>query len=80
MKKAYLVKFDLMTRVIADVPKDFDPNDCNLMIPEHKEAFHSIVKEAVDKILDAPYLYLYDENAEITEDTECPYNPEEDEE
>lgn len=73
MKKAYLVKFELETRVIADVPEDFNLNDCNLMIPKNAGAFHSIVKEAVNNIMEVPYNYLYDENAWIEEDIECPY-------
>lgn len=78
MKKAYLVRFELVTRVIADVPEDFDPN-CNLMIPKDAGAFHSIVEGAVSNIMEVPYNYLYDENAEVEEDTECPYDPEDDE-
>ena len=73
MKKAYLVDFNVTTRVEVDVPEDFDPNNCNLIIPEHDQAFSSIVKEAVDNILEVPHNYLYEENAEIREDTECPY-------
>ena len=80
MKKAFLVRFDLQTRVIADVPEGFSPNDCNLIIPEHEEAFSSIVEKAVNNIMDIPYNYLYNENAEVEEDTECPYGTLEEEE
>jgi len=79
MKKAFLVRFDLQTRVIADVPEGFDPNDCNLIIPEHEEAFSSIVEKAANNIMETPYNYLYNENAEIEEDIECPYDSEDDE-
>ena len=73
MKKAYLVKFNVITRVTADVPESFDPDNCNLVIPEQDEAYSSIVKEAADNILEIPYSYLHEENAEIEEDVECPY-------
>lgn len=73
MKKAYLVTFTTTTRVVVDIPEDFNPNKCNLIIKEHEEAYDSIIKEARENILENPEGYLCWDNAEIEEDTECPY-------
>jgi hypothetical protein len=72
-KKAYLVTFTTTTRVIVNVPEDFDVHDCNLIIKEHEEAYDSIIKEARENILENPENYIYGDNAEIEDDTECPY-------
>ena len=58
----------LTTRVEVDVPEDFDVWDSD------SKAFEDIVSEARDNILDRPFNYLYEENAEVREDTECPYD------
>lgn len=73
-KKAYLATFVIMTRVVVDVPEDFDVNNCNLVIEEHAEAWDSIVKEARKNILENPKGYICGDNIdEIEEDKECPY-------
>ena len=72
-KKAYLVTFNATTRVVVDVPDDFDVHNCNLIIADHEKAFDSIIQEARDNILEDPENYLYGDNAEIFEDDECPY-------
>ena len=75
-KKAYLVTFEVTTRVVADVPEDFDPKDYSRMFEEHEEAFDTIVEKARDKILGYPQDYICRENTEVIEDTECPYDKE----
>ena len=75
MKKAYLVTFVTTTRVVVDVPEDFDPNNCSLVIKECEETYDSIIEEARENILESPENYIYGDNAEIEEDIECPYNP-----
>ena len=73
VKKAYIVTFTTSTRVVVDVSEDFDPHNCNLVISEHEKAWESIVEEAIENILENPCNYLYEGDAEINEDTECPY-------
>jgi hypothetical protein len=73
MKKAYLVTFTTTTRVVVDIPEGFNPNNCNLVIKEHEEAYDSIIREARENILENPENYIYGDNAEIEEDIECPY-------
>jgi hypothetical protein len=73
VKKAFLTTFIITTRVVVDVPEDFDVNNCNLIIKEHEDAWDSIVKEAKENILENPEGYLCWDNAEVEEDTECPY-------
>ena len=65
MKKAYLVTFSITTRVIADVSKEFDPNNSNLIIPENHEYYSGIISEAAKHVIDC----------DVSEDTECPYDP-----
>lgn len=72
-KKAYLVTFTTTTRVVVDVPENFDVHNCNLLVVGHEKAWDSIVKEARDNILENPECYLYDDNVEVNEDEECPY-------
>lgn len=73
MNRAYLVIFTTVTRVVVDVPEDFDPNNCNLAIKEQECAYNTIIDNARENIMEEPTNYLYGENAEIMEDTECPY-------
>ena len=72
MKKAYLVTFTTTTRVVVDVPEEFNPNDCNLILEEDDKAYDSIIREARENILENPENYIYGDNAEIEEDVECP--------
>ena len=72
-KKAFLTTFITTTRVVVDVPEDFDVHNCNLMIKEHKDVWDSIVREARENILENPEGYLCWDNVEIEEDKECPY-------
>ena len=73
MKKAYLVTFTITTRVVVNIPEGFNPNNCNLIIKEHEEAYDSIIREARENILENSDNYLFGDNAEIEEDIECPY-------
>ena len=73
MKKAYLVTFTTTTRVVVNIPEGFNPNNCNLIIKEHEEAYDSIIREARENILENSDNYLFGDNAEIEEDIECPY-------
>lgn len=76
MKKAYLVTFSITTRVIADVSKEFDPNNSNLIIPENHEYYSGIISEAAKHVIDCPEGYLsWDNIDDVSEDTECPYDP-----
>lgn len=60
-KKAYLVSFAPMCRVVVDGDADND----------------EIIKRAAMKMLDNPEDYIYYNNVdEVKEDTECPYDPE----
>lgn len=66
-KKAFLVGFCPMTRVVADVPDDFDGN---LDSPEGEK----IIEAAREQIMADPSNYLYGENCDrLEEDLECPY-------
>lgn len=73
-KKAFLVTFEVTTRVIVDVPEEFNPIDYNLIREKDAQAFNAIIKQARDNILKVPEYYIYRDNAEITEDIECPYD------
>ena len=71
-KKAFLTTFVVMTRVVVDVPEDFDVHNC--ITKEHEDAWDSIVKEARENILVNPEGYICGDNVdEIQEDKECPY-------
>lgn len=67
-KKAFLVGFCPQTRVVVDVPDDFDP--------EHMDSqeMENIIKTAREQIMADPANYLYGENCDrLEEDLECPY-------
>ena len=69
MKKAYLVTFEITTRVITE--EEGDPNG-NLMTDADNKAFNDVVSKACDNIYNLAS--DFGENvAEIVEDTECPY-------
>jgi len=73
MKKAFLVGFSPMTRVVVDVKDDKNPLD-------DPYEFAKIVRSAREQMCDntiAEYLNG-DTIDEIIEDMECPYNEEED--
>ena len=62
--KAYLVKFTATTRIVVE--DDSDPN-------KNEKLFNEIVNSATEKIIkNGVRDYLNAENADITEDTECP--------
>ena len=66
-KKAFLVSFCPQTRVIVDVPDDFDGGFDTLAASE-------IIKAAREKIMSDPENYLYGDNCDdMAEDLECPY-------
>ena len=74
MKKAYLVTFNVCTRVTADVPEGFDPNNVNLLKSEELKTFSDIIDDARKRIVNSPYMYLCDDNIEeCEEDLETPY-------
>ena len=72
MNKAYLVTFEVCTRVTADVPEGFDPNV--LVTTESRAAFDVIVEQARHQIAVCAEEYLDGDNVtECVEDVECPY-------
>ena len=63
MKKAYLVTFEITTRVVVDVEADPNIND---------DAWNEVVSEACDNLYNQSS--RFGENVlEIREDEECPY-------
>lgn len=46
MKKAFLVTHKVTTRVIVDVPEDFDINNCNLIHEKDAKAYNAITETA----------------------------------
>lgn len=76
-KKAYLVSFAPMTRVIMDVPDGVDPRECESGISEEK--WHEIVRKAREQMARNLEDYLCGDNCDsMEEDVECPYDPETD--
>ena len=71
-KRAFLVSFEITTRVVVDIPKEFNPNELNLIDEKDSQAFNTIIKQARNNILEVPENYIYGGNAEIEEDTICP--------
>lgn len=77
MKKAFIVTFEVSTRVVVDVPENFgEPID--LSKPEVEQVFNETVAVGLNKILSNPRGYLDESNASLYSDTGCPYNPDED--
>lgn len=70
-KKAYLVTFEITTRVIADVHDGFDPHNCNFVNNDDREDYYGIEQIAIDNIEQGPRMFLDAED--IEEDAECPY-------
>lgn len=83
MKKAFLVTFDIRTRVTVDVPEGFNPDEVDFSDKSQADAFDALVAQAREHILDNPYGYLCPDNIEvgdgIIEDEEMPYGSFEDE-
>lgn len=83
MKKAFLVTFDIRTRVTVDVPEGFNPDEVDFSDKSQSDAFDALVAQAREHILDNPYGYLCPDNIEvgdgIIEDEEMPYGSFEDE-
>lgn len=75
MKKAYLVTFNVCTRVTVDVPEGFDPNNVNLLKPEQHAAYYAIVDDAANRVVKNPKAYLCWDNVwdNVEEDLETPY-------
>ncbi|MBP5457837.1 MAG: hypothetical protein J6Y37_15205 [Paludibacteraceae bacterium] len=73
MKKAYLVTFTTTARVVVDVPRDFDVDDCSLLVKEEAETYDTIIEKARENILENPENYIYGDNAVVGEDKGCPY-------
>lgn len=75
-KKAFLVSFCPMTRVIVDVPEGFDPDNVNFINPEDKKNYDAIIAAARQKIDANLTDYLIGDNIDtLEEDLECPYDP-----
>lgn len=69
-KKAYIVQYTVTTRIIVDAPDGVTPdNNGKLFEKCSDEAYERINHFGIDTYINA-------ENAEITEDTECPYDEE----
>jgi len=70
-KKAFLVRFSPVTRVVVDVDKDF--NECEY-------TFGDIVRAARNNMLATGIaFYINSENVDaVVEDVEIPYDPETD--
>ena len=49
-KKAFLVTFEVTTRVVADVPEEFNLSNYNLITKKDAQAFDTIIKQARDNI------------------------------
>ena len=69
MKKAFLVKASVMTRVVVDVPNNFITNIYNDSYPNETEV--KILTEALPRLKDN---ICVENIEEIIEDTECPYD------
>lgn len=72
MKKAYLVSFSPVTRIVIDVQDDSleDPQEFALAV---RTARQQMIENGIDNYLDG------DNIDEIVLDEECPYNEEENE-
>jgi hypothetical protein len=69
-KKAFLVSFSPMTRVVIDTDKN--PNECDY-------TFGQVVSQARDQIREDISDYINGDNVDfIEEDDDCPYDPETD--
>ena len=69
-KKAYLVQYTVTTRIIVDAPYGVTPDNNDKLFERcSDEAYERINRFGIDNYLNA-------ENAEIAEDTECPYDEE----
>jgi len=65
-KKAVLVSFSIMTRVVVDNPSDVPSSQIE----------DAAIKKALEKIRKDPYSYITGDNCdEVSDDTEDPYNP-----
>lgn len=66
-KKAFIVGFCPQTRVVVNVPDNYDGEFNSLTGME-------IIKTASEKIMSDPANYLYGDNCDrLDEDIECPY-------
>lgn len=71
-KKAFLVGFAPLTRVVVDVPEDFNPDNADAS-PEIR---NSIIAAARERIVSLAAEKLDGENCNrLEEDLECPYEP-----
>lgn len=71
MKKAYLVTYSICTRVIVDSGNHGHPDD---EISAHLKAKSKLQAEGSEIFTDR---FIYD-NAEVSEDVECPYDEDND--
>ena len=71
MKKAFLVKASVMTRVVIDVENEETPTNWDI---------HNIIKSAHDRLINNLNNDYVDCIDDIFEDTECPYDAEYDKE
>lgn len=71
-KKAFLVGFAPLTRVVVDVPEDFNPDNADAS-PEIRD---SIIAAARERIVSLAAEKLDGDNCDrLEEDLECPYEP-----
>lgn len=71
-KKAYLVGFATLTRIVIDVPEGIDPLECKDGASEDK--WREIVRAAREKMAASIGDYLNGDNCDrLEEDTECPF-------
>ena len=74
MKQAFLVTFSVRTRVIADVPQGFDPNNVDFNDKPQAVAFDAIVAEGRKHIMENPEGYLDGDNIDCIDfDDDMPY-------
>lgn len=66
MKKAFLVKASVMTRVVVDVPEDYNEND---VVP--MDIWEEVVELSIPRLKDN--LNDFDCIEEVEPDFECPY-------
>lgn len=71
MKKAFLVNYVVETRVVVDVPENIGEDE--LESYEGEDYKNEILNKAQIQILNFPFEYICEDNAEIKDDTECPY-------
>lgn len=74
-KKAYIVTYTIRTRVVVEVDEDGETD------PYYNDKLYKEIEGIANERISEDYTRYVDiENSDIEEDTECPYDPENDEE